>query len=1480
MEESLESELHCDDKEKLRQRLALLQREYNRTVQKLQRAERFEAVRKHVRSRIAEENLVHQEPSDKDGPSKLGEAEERRRCPVSRSDPVEHGRNTAVRFSQALGALSPCASPRTTGGSSESSRLSDASLACSPLPAQGRGRRSAHRLRSRRSRLRWESRERADSGVSDTENSEDGQDLARQRDRRRGGSFAGLCRAEESRPEAVTKPSSLCSGENGPGGPAIGETDMEAALMQSIVPENLFISADCGVRGSDNRVKGDIASPVNPQLPLLETQTVAISEPPVISKITLTPASTLSPSKMAENHAELMSEGSQTQPESLEEERRPGGTSPPASAQEPLAAGCLSSCTLIEGLLFPVEYYVRTTRRMSSAQSSVDLGAVIQSQLSQGRRGRGRRGRGGSRATRNNEGAVAASNSETRRSKDPDSAGHITPESESSQTLCSPPAVPGAKSPRAKPIRGRRRRGRGRGCGQGHRGAYTPAVASPASIDSTPLEPLGAEAVLTPDTDTHSGAAEKQHYPIFHTKRRLTESASPKISRSPFIKGSARSNRKECLRASKRSSAEGVNCESLLLPSSPAPRRPHVLSLGGNGLSLHSVLSQLDIKDFDLPDDEFGRLKLDKLRTLASGDLEPFLPHQSRYHTRRRASGASAGNSRYKKSPLPSMGGLSGFSMPASAARPQHLNSSEEPAEMELQTPGVTDLGSVRSTPEPLNYSLKVVEVAQQGEGRNCGGLLQEGAKRLESMSKTSPLDAECTGHVKTASTGTGEGPKKGQEAKSVGEGTVAAVGAPSPHVLNLSPTPTVHTQKSDTLCLPSLGSSTFPSLGVTPAFPVCPSSPTPVCPATTPSKSQGPLTQPILQPATYWTHTQGPAVSSQPSSDTEPPSLSQTPGTDVQDPSQNARCAETAQAEPHNKEESANGDQRALNVAFPESANLSLTDSLSSSLFYSRGPSAQCCNPVLSPSVECRSNHCSPCPQRAECDDSQEAMPGHAVPPCIDSLLPSMGGEGKNSNRAHVPSSAKDPVSTLPPLGLRDEQDAVMSGRQSPTDTGKSALTPHVVEDDPAFTLSGLNTDPHKPTQDSLKTQVHSATEHPVPLPTSIPATPLPLSLRSEHGEKDLDSYFTDSAWSREAGTLPQPGQAFSGPDPVEEKLEASPSSSPATSLRLTHTLEAPAGRCLVDVCSVYGAAGWCVATAGEWAVCLWGQSSPDRWSLLHTWTFDEHPVIALFSVPDAPSLLCVSLGQLEIRQARVLSCGGAEGPLSQSVLYTGEMQAVLGVSDRRVACCATSVSTQTVHVFTLTEDGRLDDSLTLVSPGRIVRALAVVEGQRDALIGSTDSHLVLWNMRTGHLLQRFSLGETFSGTVCLRGYSESGILFVLLQHRFLCKPDEEEGGPFSLIATNPVTARSVLVHHLTPPSVCEGRFMDGDVRGSSVVAVFQSGALVVWDLRDGDCVPRVAHGPDEGCHLARWGAPSTLLAGHLNGDVSLYQYTPLRVL
>uniref|UniRef100_U3JMA3 Partner and localizer of BRCA2 n=1 Tax=Ficedula albicollis TaxID=59894 RepID=U3JMA3_FICAL len=59
--------------------------------------------------------------------------------------------------------------------------------------------------------------------------------------------------------------------------------------------------------------------------------------------------------------------------------------SPPEKAAAP--EGMLSSCTVVEGLLFPVEYYIRTTRRMSNCQRKVDLDAVILSQLGRSKKG-------------------------------------------------------------------------------------------------------------------------------------------------------------------------------------------------------------------------------------------------------------------------------------------------------------------------------------------------------------------------------------------------------------------------------------------------------------------------------------------------------------------------------------------------------------------------------------------------------------------------------------------------------------------------------------------------------------------------------------------------------------------------------------------------------------------------------------------------------------------------------------------------------------------------------------------------------------------------------------------------------------------------------------------------------------------------------------------------------------------------------------
>lgn len=66
--------------------------------------------------------------------------------------------------------------------------------------------------------------------------------------------------------------------------------------------------------------------------------------------------------------------------------------------------------------------------------------------------------------------------------------------------------------------------------------------------------------------------------------------------------------------------------------------------------------------------------------------------------------------------------------------------------------------------------------------------------------------------------------------------------------------------------------------------------------------------------------------------------------------------------------------------------------------------------------------------------------------------------------------------------------------------------------------------------------------------------------------------------------------------------------------------------------------------------------------------------------------------------------------------------------------------------------------------------------------------------------------------------------------------------------------------------------RLIDGDVLGSGLVGVFQSGYLAVWDLRGS--VAKVVVVLDELCRLARWAGPDTLLTGYLNGDVGVIHY------
>ncbi|KAM9857026.1 uncharacterized protein palb2 [Aulostomus maculatus] len=335
-----------------------------------------------------------------------------------------------------------------------------------------------------------------------------------------------------------------------------------------------------------------------------------------------------------------------------------------------------------------------------------------------------------------------------------------------------------------------------------------------------------------------------------------------------------------------------------------------------------------------------------------------------------------------------------------------------------------------------------------------------------------------------------------------------------------------------------------------------------------------------------------------------------------------------------------------------------------------------------------------------------------------------------------------------------------------------------------------------------------------------------------------------------------------------------------------LTHTLKAPAGGCLVDACCLLGSEGrLCVAAAGKWAVCLWSLTSASDWTLTHTWTFNE-PVINVFPVLDASGLICVTLGQLEIREVRILSCSS----FLQVLLYDVMVQAVVGVPGARIVSSSHSASGSMLQVFTLADHGSVLGSRPLACPGVCVGALAPVDGLSDALIGTEEGgHLFVWNLKTGHLLRRIFLGDGLSHTACLRGYSYCGALFVLLQHHFLCSLEEEENKTrttddeekedkrkkaalFSLVAVNPLSGLSVLATQLYPPKAWFGRLCEADVSSSGVVGLSQSGCVCVWELRHRGGSRMVWAPESEGWQLARWGGDGTLMMGHHSGDVTLH--------
>ncbi|NXM73340.1 PALB2 protein, partial [Serilophus lunatus] len=261
----------------------------------------------------------------------------------------------------------------------------------------------------------------------------------------------------------------------------------------------------------------------------------------------------------------------------------------------PGPAGALGSCTVVEGLLFPVEYYVRTTRRVASCQRKVDLEAVILSQLGRGKKGQRSKGKqkgansdqpSQERAEGHSESGVVAfpfvgaENDPANSSSCEESLPVFSSSSSSSTSL-------GSISQKSL-VSTRRVQSRSQGKQKGRR----------KSAHKAPVHPVSQELIENLDL-VMAGES------------------------SALLSSESQDKKENCEANLEKSSSDDTKLSGAAAVGPPPvdPRTPCSLSFH----SLQWLLPSLAIRDFHLPNEEFGALKLEKLKSSPVNDLEDFV---------------------------------------------------------------------------------------------------------------------------------------------------------------------------------------------------------------------------------------------------------------------------------------------------------------------------------------------------------------------------------------------------------------------------------------------------------------------------------------------------------------------------------------------------------------------------------------------------------------------------------------------------------------------------------------------------------------------------------------------------------------------------------------------------------------------------------------------------------------------------------------
>ncbi|NWX66307.1 PALB2 protein, partial [Promerops cafer] len=275
--------------------------------------------------------------------------------------------------------------------------------------------------------------------------------------------------------------------------------------------------------------------------------------------------------------------------------------SAPAKAAAP--EGTLSSCTVVEGLLFPVEYYVRTTRRMSSCQRKVDLDAVILSQLGRSKKGQ--------RSKCKQKDANPNQLSQERAEGD-----------------LEPGVVPfpflGAENDQANSSSSQK---------------SLPASSS----SSTSLESISQKSITCTRQEQRQSQRKQKgrrksacKAPMHPVSQELIESQAPTMANeSSALLSNENQNEKENRDANLESSSSDERRFSRGRSSPVGSQGPAALGLPAldpntrgslfSFRSLQWLVPKLGIRDFHLPNEEFGVLKLEKLRSSPMNDLEDFV---------------------------------------------------------------------------------------------------------------------------------------------------------------------------------------------------------------------------------------------------------------------------------------------------------------------------------------------------------------------------------------------------------------------------------------------------------------------------------------------------------------------------------------------------------------------------------------------------------------------------------------------------------------------------------------------------------------------------------------------------------------------------------------------------------------------------------------------------------------------------------------